>query len=165
MGNGHSIGRKSASQTDILVERAQRSRSENFPPGCPAISSPRDFRRTTSDLITQLREWEGTVIAKNSPPDAFNVVKLGTKCEKPLFALAFAVLRDVSEVLGLSMDKLAEFCLKVDSHMLENHYHNRLHVADVVQMFYLQTLEGGKLPTLVTPRCPALPGLQRAIFR
>jgi hypothetical protein len=59
--------------------------------------------------------------------------------------MGFAALVDVSKELGLSLERLEEFCSTVDASMPnENAYHNKLHVADVTQMMFRLTCEGGK---------------------
>lgn len=81
----------------------------------------------------------------DSPPDRFNAFQLCKSFEKPLAVLGFAVLRDVSGLLGLPMVRLEAFCLAVDNEMPNNKYHNRTHVADVLQMMHLLCQSGGEM--------------------
>jgi len=46
--------------------------------------------------------------------------------------------------LELPMKRFLKFALEVDTIMRPNRYHNRLHVADVVQLMFLQTEAGGR---------------------
>ena len=83
-------------------------------------------------------------------PDRFNAMQLGQKFGYPLATLGFSVLRDVANELGLPLTQLEAFCLAVDLYMPKNDYHNRLHVADVVQLMHLQCSEGGELNACLT---------------
>lgn len=83
-------------------------------------------------------------------PDRFNAMQLGQKFGYPLATLGYSVLRDVANELGLPLTQLEAFCLAVDLYMPKNDYHNRLHVADVVQLMHLQCSEGGELNACLT---------------
>ena len=80
----------------------------------------------------------------------FNAMQLGQKFGYPLATLGYSVLRDVANELGLPLTQLEAFCLAVDLYMPKNDYHNRLHVADVVQLMHLQCSEGGELNACLT---------------
>jgi hypothetical protein len=82
----------------------------------------------------------------NSSADTFNVLRVGNQFpNNPLACVGFASLFDVSKELGLKIDRLENFCAAVDASMPnENSYHNKLHVADVTQMMFRLTREGGE---------------------
>jgi len=68
----------------------------------------------------------------------------------PLSALAMFLFRsdDIFGKLGLNEAKAQSFFDSVEASMHDHPYHNRIHVADVLQALYASTLEGGGLHTL-----------------
>ena len=74
----------------------------------------------------------------------FNIFSAHRIYKDTLAAIGYVTLRDVAKELGLPLDVLASFCEAVDRNMPDNDYHNKLHVADVVQLMFLQTSESGE---------------------
>ena len=74
----------------------------------------------------------------------FDVFSAHRLCEETLAAVGYLALRDVAEKLSLPLKTLAAFCEAVDQNMLPNGYHSRLHVADVLQLMVLQTIDDGE---------------------
>ena len=74
----------------------------------------------------------------------FDVFSAHRLCEETLAAVGYLALRDVAEKLSLPLNTLAAFCEAVDQNMLPNGYHSRLHVADVLQLMVLQTIDDGE---------------------
>jgi hypothetical protein len=64
--------------------------------------------------------------------------------DEPFTTLAMEMLAGVAEELGVSSEKLRRFLRAVETSMPPNHYHNTMHVLDVTQLMYIQTLEGGE---------------------
>ena len=100
----------------------------------------------------------------HSTIDQFDVFSAHRLCEETLAAVGYLALRDVAEKLSLPLKTLAAFCEAVDQNMLPNGYHSRLHVADVLQLMVLQTIDDGESfyhciellqPALNEPRSPA----------
>jgi hypothetical protein len=74
----------------------------------------------------------------------FNIFAAERISKHTLAAIGYLALLDTAISLSLPLHALELFCEAVDQNMPHNDYHNKLHVADVVQMMLLQTLEDGK---------------------
>lgn len=97
-------------------------------------------------------------------PGKFNSVQLSSVTPSPLQYVGLNVLHSVARELSLDVSKLEKFMFEVEALMPKsNAYHNAVHVSDVVQLMYLQTLEGGPLEAVCKDPVVKLSALLAAI--
>ena len=107
-------------------------------------------KRDESDGISELERAAVGSFAESGPHNPrsaigrFNIFSAQRLYEDTLAGIGYVVLRDAAKELGLPLDVLAKFCEAVDRNMPDNDYHNKLHVADVIQLMFLQTSESGE---------------------
>uniref|UniRef100_A0A061QR10 3',5'-cyclic-nucleotide phosphodiesterase n=1 Tax=Tetraselmis sp. GSL018 TaxID=582737 RepID=A0A061QR10_9CHLO len=75
----------------------------------------------------------------------FDALKLSKLTKYPLTVISVAALRQVAVQLGLPLEKVQKFSFAVEQKMNDNCYHNAIHVSDVVQSTYIQTLTAGPI--------------------